>query len=47
MSSAFDTIYRDQLINIAEEILGEDEVRIIRGALSIAGPRHWPWPPPK
>ena len=34
MSSAFDTIYKDQLINIAEEILDEDEVRIIRVLLS-------------
>ena len=30
MSSAFDTIHRDKLIEVAEEILDEDEVRILR-----------------
>ena len=30
MSSAFDTIQRDQLINIAKEILSENETRILR-----------------
>ena len=34
MSSAFDTIYRDKLINIVENVLDEDEVRIIRKLLS-------------
>ena len=29
MSSAFDTIQRDQLIDIAKEILNEDEIRIL------------------
>ena len=29
MSSAFYTIYRDELIKIAEEILDEDELRIL------------------
>ena len=30
MSSASDTIQRDQLIDIAKEILNEDEIRIVR-----------------
>ena len=30
MSSAFDTIQRDQLIDIVKEILNEDEIRILR-----------------
>ena len=29
MSSAFDTVQRDQLIDIAKEILNEDEIRIL------------------
>ena len=29
MSSAFDTIQRDQLIDIAKGILNEDEIRIL------------------
>ena len=34
MSSAFDTIYRDKLISIAESFMDEDDVRIIRKLLS-------------
>ena len=34
MSSAFDTIYRDELIKIAEEILDEDELRILSTLLA-------------
>ena len=34
MSSAFDTIYRDVVIKIAEKILDEDEVRILRVLLA-------------
>ncbi len=34
MSSAFDTIHRNEMINIAERILQEDEVRILRVLLS-------------
>ena len=30
MSSAFDTIHRNNVIEIAEEILDEDEIRILR-----------------
>ena len=34
MSSAFDTIQRDELIEITEEFLEEDEMRFIRVLLS-------------
>lgn len=34
MSSAFDTIYRDKVLEIAEEVMEEDEVRILRILLS-------------
>ena len=34
MSSAFDTIWRDKLIEITEEYLDEDEMRIFRVLLS-------------
>ena len=34
MSSAFDTIHRDKLINIAEEFLDEDDIRIMRVLLA-------------
>jgi hypothetical protein len=34
MSSAFDTINRDELIEVLEEFLDEDEVRICRILLS-------------
>ena len=34
MSSAFDTIQRDELIEITEEFLEEDEMRFIRALLS-------------
>ena len=34
MSSAFDTIHRDKIIEIANEIFDEDEVRILRVLLS-------------
>ena len=34
MSSAFDTIYRDELIKTAEEILDEDELRILSTLLA-------------
>ena len=34
MSSAFDTIHRDKLIEIAEEIMDEDGIRILRVLLS-------------
>ena len=30
MSSAFDTIWRDKLIEITEEFLEEDEMRILK-----------------
>ncbi len=34
MSSAFDTIYRDDLIKIAKEVLEEDEVQILSTLLA-------------
>ena len=34
MSSAFDIIHRDKLINIAEEFLDEDDIRIMQVLLS-------------
>ena len=34
MSSAFDTIYRDTVINIAEKILDEDDIRMLRVLLA-------------
>ena len=34
MSSAFDTIQREKLLNIAAEIINEDEMRILRLLLS-------------
>ena len=34
MSSTFGTIQRDQLIDIAKEILNEDEIRILRVLLA-------------
>ena len=34
MSSAFDTIQRDQLINRAKKILSKDEIRILRVLLA-------------
>ena len=34
MSSAFDTIHRDKIIEIASKIFDEDEVRILRILLS-------------
>ena len=34
MSSAFDTIYRDKLLEITEEIIDSDEMRILRVLLS-------------
>ena len=34
MSSAFDTIHRDKVINICQQILNEDEIRILRLLLS-------------
>ena len=34
MSSAFDTIYRNKLLHILKDIIGEDELRIIRVLLS-------------
>ena len=35
MSSAFDTIQRNKLINIAKEVLNEDEIRILRIHLAL------------
>ena len=34
MSSAFDTIQRDQLINISKKLLNQDEIRILRVLLA-------------